>query len=226
MQKQMMLSLLLVAVASSASAMPTISASWRSSGTSVLDPVNDAPDKLGSRFAGLDVYYLDLSLTTGATPITGVFFSIGFDDAELQYRGGSEFSSVPLGKSSTFAPINLGVTQTAPGLVSFFDSIVRPITASFSGTVTLGSLAFTAFGGVDDGQPDVNPFADVPGLIDAIIGENGVNLTGMAVFESASVVSAQPQPQLPEPTSGLLLVCGLVGLIAAGRRGSADRDGR
>ena len=231
MKKELMLragsiALLLSLMSGSSAAAPIVDLVWRTSGTSVLDPLVDAPDKRSDRL-DLDLYFLDIVLRADATEITGVFVSIGYDETELQYRGGFELSNVAIGGGVTFRPVspnNPPLMLARPGLVLFFDTAAFPLNRGglVSASATLGSVSFTAFGGVDDGFPDVQ--GEITPGFDAILSTSGADVTGLTVFGTASVIN--PQPGLPEPTSGLLLVCGLVGLIAAGRRGSADRDGR
>ena len=154
--------------------------------------------------------------------ITGVFITIEFDNGELEALSGFEIPTVNLpGMGNSFSPIAAGVTvNNVSGVIENFDQAT--VDAGFQSlqSRTLGSVTFRVVNpSVAAGEQDVRITLSNVG-IDAIVINQATleastpGLVSAFAFESAEVVSGA----MPEPTTSLLILGGLVMLGYAGRR--------
>ena len=196
--------LFLALSAGSASALSSVNLIWKSSGTDTLS---------SAEFSGILFIVLQGDSPEG---IGGVFVTILFDTAELDFGHVHERSgaSAKVGMGNQFAPLSAGVTvDEVTGTILGFDS-ASIATGCIGCTITLGSVLFwvTAPPADNDGPNDVR-LAVLPNGIDAIVSAAGGSSGG--ALTTASFGNAEI---LPEPTTGLLIVGGLLGLGYSGRR--------
>ena len=193
----------LTLAAGSATAASSVSLVWKSTGT----PTVASP-------AATTAVTAQIVLTGDAVGVAGVFITVLFDTAELQAVTALEqVAKVSMGNS--FSPANPGFAiDNVGGEVSGLDWTVGLATGCISCTVTLGTVVFHVVGAVNDAS-DIDAIASVePGGIDAIIAVGGADVSGTTIFNGAAVTG----PSVPEPTTALLVVGGLLGLGYAGRR--------
>jgi len=151
--------------------------------------------------------------------IGGVFVTILFDSAELDFVSALEHGgkAAKAGMGNQFAPVVGGVDGSVAGTISGFDSSAGLATGCISCTITLGSVVFHVTAPADsDGPNDVRltvASGGIDGILSAYGGSGGGALT-TASFGNAEIVGAA----VPEPTTALLVVGGLLGLGYAGRR--------
>ena len=198
----------LTLAAGSASALSSVNIIWKSSGTDTVSPT-----------AG-DVETALIVLQGDATEgIGGVFVTILFDTAELDVASVLEHSgkASKVGMGNQFAPLNAGVTiDESGGQILGFDSAAGLSTGCLSCTITLGSVVFNVTAPADNDGPNDVRLAVLGNGIDAIVsavGGSGGGATTTAAFGDAEIAGA-----VPEPTTALLVVGGLLGLGYAGRR--------
>jgi len=198
----------LTLAAGSASALSSVNIIWKSSGTDTVSPT-----------AG-DVETALIVLQGDATEgIGGVFVTILFDTAELDVASVLEHSgkASKVGMGNQFAPLNAGVTiDESGGQILGFDSAAGLATGCLSCTITLGSVVFNVTAPADNDGPNDVRLAVLGNGIDAIVsavGGTGGGATTTAAFGDAEIAGA-----VPEPTTALLVVGGLLGLGYAGRR--------
>ncbi len=168
--------------------------------------------------AATSVITASFILRGDATGVFGIGFTIQYDTVELDAIGIKENagSAAKVGKGNQFAPLVAGGTiDDLTGTVLGFDSaagIGAP--GCVNCTITLGSVQFhvaNAANGPTDRDVIVGFFnAGVDGAINAAGGAVPVQ------FGDAAVTG----PTVPEPTTALLVVGGLLGLGYAGRRSS------
>lgn len=195
----------LTLAAGSASALSSISLIWAQTGTATIDTATYGPSSTVTA---------QIILQGDSTGVAGVFVSILFDPTELQ----ADLSQIvyeqtaKVSKGNTFAPISAGVTvDNVNGVILGFDSTVGLATGCISCTVQLGTVVFHVVAGNGDGDIDAQT-AVLPNGIDAIVPVGGGTTTAQhnAAYVDGAVV--------PEPTTALLVVGGLLGLGYAGRR--------
>jgi len=198
----------LTLAAGSASALSSVNIIWKSSGTDTVSPT-----------AG-DVETALIVLQGDATEgIGGVFVTILFDTAELDVASVLEHSgkASKVGMGNQFAPLNAGTTiDESGGQILGFDSAAGLSTGCLSCTITLGSVVFNVTAPADNDGPNDVRLAVLGNGIDAIVsavGGSGGGATTTAAFGDAEIAGA-----VPEPTTALLVVGGLLGLGYAGRR--------
>jgi hypothetical protein len=165
-------------------------------------------------------------LTADSAGIKGLSLSFLFD-ADLRNEldwvgglpaGGKEFAAVKCGTGCSFSPVLPGYTvdtiestNSNAGLLGNFDQVTTG--GSLVGkTRTLGTVVFTtnALNVVDDGI-DV----EIVFLNNGIDGAVDTNGTVVAVSLGGGTVNSGV---VPEPTTALLMVAGVLGLGLAGRR--------
>jgi hypothetical protein len=195
--------------AGSASALSSVNVLWKSNGLDTITPT-----------AGQTVTAI-IVLEGDSVGIGGVFVTILFDTTELDVISVSENQgpAAKVGMGNQFAPLSAGVTiDEAGGQILGFDSAAGLSTGCINCTITIGSVVFNAVApvGLAGTESDVS-LAVLPNGIDGIVSAFGGSLGGAlttAAFGDAEVVGAA----LPEPTTALLVVGGLLGLGYAGRR--------
>ena len=198
----------LTLAAGSASALSSVNIIWKSSGTDTISPATSAT-------------VTALIVLSGDSPegIGGVFVTILFDTGELDFISALEHTgkAAKVGMGNQFAPLNAGVAANeGTGTILGFDSATTA-TGCVGCTITLGSVVFHVAAPIDaDGPNDVR-LAVLPNGVDDIVsaagGSSGGALT-TASFGNAEIAGAA----VPEPTTALLVVGGLLGLGYAGRR--------
>lgn len=194
----------LTLAAGSASALSSISLIWFQTGTATIDTATFAPSSTVTA---------QIILQGDSTGVAGVFVSILFDPTELQADLSQVVYEQPgkVSKGNVFLPISAGVTvDNVNGQILGFDSTVGLATGCISCTVQLGTVVFHVVSGATDGIDAVTAVLD--NGIDAIVPAGGGTTT--AQHNGASVDGAV----VPEPTTALLVVGGLLGLGYAGRR--------
>ena len=196
----------LTLAAGSASALSSVNIIWKSSGTDTISPATSAT-------------VTALIVLSGDSPegIGGVFVTILFDTAELDFVSASEHSgkASKVGMGNQFAPLSAGVTANeGTGTILGFDSGTTA-TGCIGCTITLGSVIFHVAAPADSDGPNDVRLSVQPNGIDDIVsaagGSSGGALT-TASFGNAEIAG------VPEPTTALLVVGGLLGLGYAGRR--------
>ena len=200
----------LTLAAGSASALSSINIIWKSTGT---DTIPATPAVSTTVTAAI---VLQGDATEG---IGGVFVTILFDTAELDVASVLEHSgkASKVGMGNQFAPLNAGTTiDESGGQILGFDSAAGLSTGCLSCTITLGSVVFNVTAPADNDGPNDVRLAVLGNGIDAIVsavGGSGGGATTTAAFGDAEIAGA-----VPEPTTALLVVGGLLGLGYAGRR--------
>ena len=194
----------LTLAAGSATAASSISLVWGHNLTATADASPSGSVAASSQITA------HIVLSADAVGVAGVFISVLFDTSELQAVAALEkVAKVSMGNS--FSPASPGfVIDNTAGEVTNLDWTVGLATGCISCTVTLGTVTFHVVSGVG-GPGDIDAIAAVsnPG-VDAIIAVGGADVSGTTIFNGASVV--------PEPTTAILVVGGLLGLGYAGRR--------
>lgn len=148
--------------------------------------------------------------------IGGVFVSILFDTAELDFVSAREHGGLAsnVGTDNQFAPLAPGVSaDEGAGEITRFDTAPGPFTGCIGCTITLGSVVFQVTAPSDNDGPNDVRLTVLPNGIDAITSAYGGSSGG--AFTTANFGNAEI---LPEPTTGLLVAGGLLGLGYAGRR--------
>ena len=198
----------LTLAAGSASALSSVNIIWKQSGTDTVSP------------AVSDVVTAAIVLQGDASEgIGGVFVTILFDTAELDVASVLEHSgkASKVGMGNQFAPLNAGTTvDEAGGQILGFDSAAGLATGCISCTITLGSVVFNVTAPADNDGPNDVRLAVLGNGIDAIV--SAVGGTGGGATTTASFGNAEIAGAVPEPTTALLVVGGLLGLGYAGRR--------
>jgi len=188
-----------VLIASSASALSSINLVWKKSGTDTISPAPSATATV-------------LIVLQGDSPegVSGVFVSILFDTAELDFVSALEHSG-PAARDSLgnqFEPIGAGVSvDESAGTILRFDSTSGLAPGCIACTVTLGSVVFHVTASTDNDGPNDVRIAIFQPAVDAIVSAVGGSSAG--ALTTASFGNAEV---LPEPTTGLLIVGGLLGI--------------
>jgi hypothetical protein len=202
-------------VAGQAQATSSIDLQWQNTGTSTVTV---------SSVAGTTLI-ADVVVAADTAGIKGMVFSFVFDADlrdELNWVGGAETVGVgKCGSGCSFAPASPGFTDvqiestsTTAGVVGSFDSFT--LNGSLvSKTRTMGTIIFStnALNVVDDGV-DIQ-ITLLNNALDAIIPTAGGTITANL---GGGVVNSGRPPTVPEPTTALLMVAGVLGLGLAGRR--------
>ena len=198
--------LFLALSAGSASALSSVNLIWKSSGTDTLS---------SAEFSGILFIVLQGDSPEG---IGGVFAAILFDTAELDFVSASEHSgkASKVGMGNQFAPLSAGVSANeGTGTILGFDSGTTA-TGCIGCTITLGSVIFHVAAPADSDGPNDVRLSVQPNGIDDIVSAAGGSSGG--ALTNASFGNAEIAGGVPEPTTALLVVGGLLGLGYAGRR--------
>jgi hypothetical protein len=166
-------------------------------------------------------------VTADAQGIKGLGVSFVFDadlGNELNWTGaGKELSVVKCGSGCTFSPADQGFPNTmiesdstTVGMVGTFDQVTTNVIGLVGKTRTMGTIVFStnALNVVDDGI-DVQ-ITVLGNGIDDVVDSSGNVITGIVSFGGGTVNSGRPP--VPEPSTALLMVAGVLGLGLAGRR--------
>jgi len=193
--------------AGSASAPSSVNVIWKSTGTNSIAPL------AGQQITAVIVLQGD------SVGIGGVFVTVLFDTVELDVVSALEHSGVKVSKGNSFSPLAAGTTiDEAGGQVLGFDSAAGLSTGCISCTITLGSVVFNAVApaNIPGNEIDVQ-LAVLPNGIDGIVSAFGGSLGGALTSANLGGAEVTGAP-VPEPTTALLVVGGLLGLGYAGRR--------
>ena len=141
--------------------------------------------------------------------VSGVQLSFTYNTVELDFVNMTENAGAAAkagAMGNQFAPLN-GTNTTfdeGAGTIDGFDSATLHPVACTGCTITLGSIQFHVTGAVESGAPD--DVLSAGAVNDAFNND----VSGSVIHNGAEVV--------PEPTTALLVVGGLLGLGYAGRR--------
>ncbi len=199
-----------VLLATSAMALPSISMIWRDPGSGV--PGFGATIGTPSVSAS-SIVVADIVIHSDSNFTIGIFISLEFDTSELFALGAVELVSVNLpGMGNSFTPFTLGTAapDNVNGIIEGFEQKTLSTGLGVpSVTMTLGSVRFHVLNGPAYGQlGEEDVIVSLQGAVDTIGFSTG---PGGANFVGADVV--------PEPTTAILLISGIVGLVYAGRKG-------
>jgi len=164
---------------------------------------------------------ITLTVDSGANTVFGVFWSVGYDAAELTVIGGREGNNSSLavnlpGMGNEFSPVAPGVNTSTPGLVQGFDEGTTGTGLVAGNTRTIGSVKFTVSSVIEDGAGDVQVLIQQNG-IDAISDSSGSRCIGALSRNDCPYTFGAAF--VPEPTTATLVVLGLgVGVFYNRRR--------
>jgi hypothetical protein len=203
-------------VASQAQAVSSINLIWGGVGSSTVT----VSSSVNTTLLG------NIVVTADAAGITAIGISFEWDNDlrdELNWTGmGKETPGVKCGSGCLFNPVIQGYTEvyvesalgSNGGVVGTFDQVTTNVTGLVSKTRTMGTIVFStnALNVVDDGI-DVQIVVLNNG-IDGIVDSNSNIISGIVSLGGGTVNSGV----VPEPTTALLMVAGVLGLGLAGRR--------
>jgi len=146
-----------------------------------------------------------------STGVSGVELNFTYNTAELDYVSSVEHSgkAAKVGMGNQFSPLNSSntVADDVAGTITGFDSAT--LAAGCLGcTITLGSITFHVTGELESSVPNDVVISPTSAVADTF---NNVTVADLNAAELGG-------PPVPEPTTALLVVGGLLGLGYAGRR--------